>query len=649
MGNSDTERDILVEAASPTHAPGRYNGAPEVNCFFGCGGLDGQFQVQAGQAVSSVDFDLDPGGRIAGTITETVTDSALENAHIQLIHQSAPSSRTRWSNEFRPATDSSGAYETELALPAGEFFVLAVPPLGANFVTQAWQGHACQLAQLGSGVGHGCAVLATDSLEVTAGAVTSAIDFALKPGARIEGTRNPDINTQVWLFNAAGQPLDYRWLFDGSGDEWSFQGLAGGSYYLQFGPMGGDPHVRVLHNGLPCPVGGCERARGEPLSVAPASTLSGVDVTLELGGQLEGSLIDGDSGTTPPFEPVQWASRPVATLDIIDGDGQVVGGATVLDDDGELKLQSTFGIPEGDYFVRTFHQFFGHGVGYNQIIDEGHIPGYTDAIYDGQPCVGRYCDLTAATPVTFEAGQTTDITLEITTGSDIAGSVVDDSSEQPIAAATVKLINSENQTLAATFTDMDGEFSFGAFPAGDYYLRTGMASQVGPGSALPAHAYFDRVYGSSENCSEKLCDPATGDVISLDGDNDAGPLALRVEPGPVISGRVIDELTGDIINGGSVEVYDEEENLVGSYRINRSSARYQTTALPPGTYTLVPVVSPAFQATTQSSEPTVSSVRTTRGTRTGSVSVTIGTESVEADMTVVDRSLDVIFHSGFEP
>ena len=125
-------------------------------------------------------------------------------------------------------------------------------------------------------------------------------------------------------------------------------------------------------------------------------------------------------------------------------------------------------------------------------------------------------------------------------------------------------------------------------------------------------------------------------------------LVLRFEPGPVISGRIIEELTGDIINGGLVEVYDKQENLVGSYRINASSAHYQTTALPPGTYTLVPVVSPAFQATTQSSEPTTSSERTTCDTRTGSVSVTIGTESVEADMTVVDRSLNVIFHSGFE-
>ena len=647
MGDSVTERDILVEAASPTHAPGRYNGTLERLCYFGCGGVDGQFRVEAGQVVDNVDFDLEPGGRIAGVITESAFGSPLENAHIQLFHESAPSRHFGWSDQFRPSTDASGAYETALALPPEEFFVLAVPPRGANFVTQAWQGQACQLAHLTGGAGHGCAILATDSVEVTAGSVTSAIDFSLKPGATIEGTLEPDITRLVWLFNAAGQLLDTR-VLSSSDSEWSFLGLAGGSYYLQFGPAFGDPHVRVLHNGLPCPAGGCDRARGEPLSVAPTSTLSGVDVTLELGGQLEGSLIDGDSGTTPLFEPASGASGPVASLDIIDIDGQVVGGARVLEDDGELKLQSSFGIPDGDYFVRTYAQFLGHGVGYRQLSNHGRIPGYADVIYDGQACAGIDCDLSSATPVTFEAGQTTEITIEITTGSDISGTVVDDSNDEPISHAVVKLIDSANETLAATHTDQDGEFSFGAFPAGDYYLRTGMASQVGTAWASPGHAYFDRIHGSSENCSENLCDPATGDVISLDGDDDAGPLALRVEPGPVISGRIIDELTGGIINGGSVEVYDEEENLVGSYRINRSSARYQTTALPPGTYTLVPVVSPAFQATTQSSEPTASSARTTRDTRTGSVSVTIGTESVEADMTVVDRSLNVIFHSGFE-
>jgi hypothetical protein len=648
MGDSDTERDILVEAASPTHAPGRYNGTLDRLCFFGCGGFDGQFQVEAGQAVDNVDFDLEPGGRIAGTITETASGSVLENAYILLFHHSAPSLHNGWSDHFRPSADASGAYETALALPPGKFFVLAAPPPGANFVTQAWQGHACQLAQLTNGAGHGCILGLTDSVEVIADEITSAIDFALKPGATIEGTLEPDINKLVRLFNGVGQLLKTKTSFDSTG-EWAYQGLAGGSYYMEFGPLGVDPHVRVLHNGLLCPDGGCERARGEPLSVAPASSLSGVDVTLELGGKLEGSLIDGDSGTTPPFEPAQWASGPVAVLDIIDTDGQVVGNANVLDDDGELKLRSTTGIPEGDYFIRTHAHFPGHGVGYRQRSSHGRIPGYADAIYDGQACAGLDCDLSTATPVTFEAGQTTEITLEITTGSDISGSVVDDSNDEPIPHAVVKLIDSSNETLAATRTDLAGEFTFGAFPAGDYYLRTGMASQVGFEWAAPGHAYFDRIYGASENCSEKLCDPATGDVISLDGDNDAGPLALRVEPGPVISGRIIDELTGEIINAGSVEVYDEEETLVGSYRINATSTRYQTTALPPGTYTLVPVVSPAFQATTQSSEPTASSVRTSRDDRTGSVSVTIGTESVEADMTVVDRSLNVIFHSGFEP
>lgn len=644
MGASDTERAILLEAGSPTHAPARLNGSPQRPCFFGCGGLDGQFEVDAGEIIDDIEIQLEPGGVISGTITESASGAGLADAHIQLIHESEMSPMIRWSEHFRPQADASGDYQTSLALPVGEFFVLAVPPAGANFVTQAWQGYACQLAEVTGGINNGCPILATDTVSVTANQITSGIDFALNPGATLAGTLGPtDISRQVWLFNGAGQSLQFVAIGPGQ-DQWSFTGLAGGSYYLQIGPFGGEePYLRVLHNGLPCPFGGCDRARGAPLSVFPGSTVSGLSFTLEIGGALKGTLVDADTGNVPPFEAGYWPEAPIARLDIIDADGQVVGGADVVEDEGELTFESNLGIPEGDYFVRTYMEFFGRGVGYLGLAtSDGAVPGYADAVYNGQVCAGLDCDLSAATAVSFTPGETSEITLEIATGSSISGSVVDDSNDEPIQYTVVKLVDSANRLLAANYTNDDGEFSFGAFPAGDYYLRTAMSSQLGAGTLLRGHTYFDRVHGAAGNCSENLCDPTAGDVIALDGDNDAGPFELRVQPGPVISGRIIDQMTGDIINGGRVEVYDENDDLVGSYRVIPTDARFQTTALAPGTYTLVPIVSPAYQPGTQTASGAA------RGTSSGGFSVTIGSESVEADVNVVDIALDVIFRTDFQ-
>ncbi len=638
-------RNIVVEAAGPSHAPGRYNGSAENGCYFRCGDTSGMFSVSAGDTVSNVDFELEPGGgTVAGTITDGSTGSELDNAYVEpLISTGMP-----YSQHFRAISDSSGNYQLPFALPPDEYHLRSGPGPGDNYVIQAWQGFPCQHDS--------CPILNTDTVEVSAGVVTTDIDFALQPGATISGTLDPAADP--WrlprLFDAIGVGVVLDMYLQEGQAEWHFDGLSGGSYYLEVGSLSESPFMRKLHNGLPCPVGGCNRARGNPLTVQPGATRTGVDLTLDLGGSVAGTIVDAATQATPPVI-VPGTNSHIGHYDVINAAGTVVGGGTIFKDDGEVVLRPSSGIPPGDYYVRTFNNWLNNGIGsVHPSLGRAVIEGYSDAVYPDIACAGMDCDLDAATPITISNNELTEITIGIKQGSNIAGSIVDQDTGALIGNAVVKLVDAQNRKLAATHTDNNGEFTFGAFPSGEYYLRTAMSSIPGPGSfSRFQNPYFDRVHGATDRCSELLCEPTDGTAITLDGSSDADPIILEVETGPVIRGQIMDVTTGLPINGGYVQVFNDQGNLVGEYKVNTTTSFYQTTALEAGTYTLNPVVSPAFNAVPQSSSPASPSqlmsshesggnVLTTSGT-----SITIGKEDVQANTAVVDSFLDTVFTSRF--
>jgi hypothetical protein len=627
-------RDLIVEAAGPGHAPGRFNGSSDSGCYFNCGGTSGSFPVAEGDSVTDIDFSLQPGGTISGTISRESTGAPIEGASVELRDSALG---YPFSMHFQASSDSSGNYQTPLAVAPGDYHLLARGPFEGNFVAQAWQGYSCQ---------HGtCPILDTDTVELQAGVVLPDIDFALRAGARISGELVPDnIVRFIRLFDGAGIMLDQVALF-ASETEWSFKNLSGGSYYIELGPATGvSGHIRKLHNGLLCPFSGCDRARGVPITIPPGSSLGLEEDQLQLGGQIQGTIVDADTGLAPAVD----GPGNIGTYDIIDSAGTIVGGGAIQQSDGDVILAPSAGLPPGSYFVRTYNNWIGSGIGYiDPLAGNATLPGYTDAMYPDIACAGQLCDLDAATPVTVTAGNTTSITIEISTGSKITGNVVDDGSDEPIERTIVKLIDDQHRLLATVKTDPNGGFDFGAFPAGSYYLRTAMSSNKGPGTMGVQHPYFDRVYGASDLCSEQRCDPTTGATITLDGSNDAGPFELRVESGPVITGRIIFALTGLLINNGYVEVTDANGSFVGRYRINHQTGRYQTTALSPGDYTLVPMISPAFSDVTTSSMSPAHSPAGTRAQRSGSMVVTVGNESVEADLQVIDDGIDKLFNDRF--
>ena len=626
--------EVMVEAASATHAPARYDFAGEAFCYFSCTPIGGEFTINPGEAVTGIDISLDEGGTLSGSVAHADTGVPAEDARIELTTQEG----YNYSDHFEAVTGSDGTYSQPIALPAGTYFIKAAPADGDNLVTAAWNGYPCEYSK--------CPILDTDPVEIEAGVHQTGFDFALEPGARISGELYPDdIERIVRVFNGAGIFLDTKvfWADDLPASEWSFDGLSGGSYYIELGPLiaptlhGGSPRIRILHNGRLCPYGGCNRASGVPITIPADSSLSLSQIDLPLGGQIEGAIVDASTGSSPAIP----AGSILDLYDVIDSEGTVVGGGTIREQDGDLVMAESSGLPPGDYFVRTYHSFSGAGIGYDHPgFNHDVLAGYVDAMYPDVACAGLACDMSQAAAVTVTSGNTTEITVEVSAGSDISGTVVDDTTGSPVDNAFVKLVDAGNTLYATAITD-DGEFEFGAFPAGTYYLRTSMSAQTF-GFNPHQNPYFDKIHGAPGRCSEQLCDPEEGDEIVLDGTSDAGPFELRVEPGPVIHGHIIFDLTGLIINNGHVEVYDEADRLVGVYGIDRSTGEYQTTALEPGDYRLVPIVSPAY------SDVSTPSGRLSAGQSGQGLVVTMGTEDVQADLEMTDNGLDLLFRDQFE-
>lgn len=641
LGEGET-RDLVIEAAGPVHAPARHNFTGNLPCFFRCG-PGGEIPVASGDTITA-DIALDAGAVFSGTITDAATGDPLPNALVEPVDED---SGRGYSQRFRGVADTNGDYTTPLATPAGDRFVLAGAAFGDNFAAEAWNDVPCEYRR--------CPILDTDPLTLAAGEHATGIDFALDPGATISGTLQPDDGFRiVRVFNGAGVQLNSIVINSGEAD-WSFDRLSGGSYYIELGvPTGSGPFVRILHNGLVCPFSGCDRARGEPVSAPSGSSVSLDPIELPGGGLIEGVLVDSATGDPISVDP----GSSFSTYNILDGSGEVVGGGFIQEDGGNAVLSSSAAVPPGDYFVRTYQAFFGQGIGYvHPGFGSDALTGYTDAVSPGIPCAGIDCDLSSATAVTVTEGNTEFVTIEMSTGSNITGSIVDDATGTPIENAIVKLVDANNRRLANTWTDETGQFIFGAFPAGSYYLRTAMSAQLGPGVGPAQNDFFDKVHGAAGNCSEQLCDPTTGTEITLDGSSDAGPFELRVESGPVIFGQIVDELTGLPIARGQVNVFNEAGDLVGGYAINGATGEYRTTALAPGEYTLEADVSPAFSSVGFSSSDSPSPAFVDRA-GTGAVKnqneseeplvVTVSTEDVEASLSVVDKTLDLTFADRFE-
>jgi hypothetical protein len=551
-GNGDSEAAIAT-----TDALGDYsaNLPPSVYAFFtqntlgyinkiydnipcSAGGCDADLLtpvVVSNGSDTTANFVLDPGGRIAGRVTDSATGQGIPGVTVFFIPESGEIFFTS------AVTNTNGDYISDGGTAAGNAFAITANNLG--YFNEIWPNTRCSLDSCDPGSG--------TVFPVTGTGTTGGINFVLDQGARITGTVR-DINNaplalvDMNIMDSTGSSVEGG-NTDASGNYVS-GGLAAGTYYV----MTENPYglVDKIWNGIPCGNGNCDpRTLGTPIVVTALGTASNINFVLPPGGRISGTVTHAVGG------------GPIGAgvfVGLSDPSGTYVGGANLDSTETQYTIR---GLPPGTYYANIFSP-----------------PGFFNQMYNNLTCTTN-CNILQSTPIHVTAGATTaniNFPLVPTTQvGTISGTIRDITGGAPgvvVSNLPVQLFNATGAQIAQVNTNASGVYTFPNLAVATYYLRT-----AGSG------ALINQMY-SSGFCS--LCNPVTsgGTPIPVTAGGTA-TADLNLTSGGRISGTVTNFVGGAGINPLTVNVYNTAGVNVASGQTSGTGA-YTTRALPDGTYYL---------------------------------------------------------------
>ena len=382
--------------------------------------------VTAGLTTAGIDFQLQMGGTITGTVTDAITHAPLSNILVGA--------------HYANGVSTGGAIGTNLAgvytiggLPTGTYYVRTV--ISYPYFDELYDNLPCPTGN--------CTPQAGTGVSVTAGSTTSGIDFGLMRGGTITGTVTtaasgvPRPDVRVDAYTASGQLASQAWS-NGSG-VYALGGLETGTYYVR--AWNSYPYLGELYNNVSCPAGNCTLTEGTGVSVTTDATTAGINFSLALGGTITGIVTARETGA-----PIVHAGVGVFAAN------RESAGVGWTDAAGVYAVS---GLAPGTYFVRA-----------------GSDSGYRGALYDNKPCHPD-CDITTGTGVVVSAeGTTTSINFALDRSGVITGIVRDDYSGAPLANIIVTAFTSPGAAAGQTVTDASGSYSIPFLEPGTYYVRT---------------------------------------------------------------------------------------------------------------------------------------------------------------------------------
>jgi hypothetical protein len=339
-------------ASEPTHLDELYNG---FLCQPSCDPTTGTpIPVTLGSTTGPINFALDLGGGIMGTVTAAISGAPLGNAQVEVFGSSGASAGSTYTN-------AQGAFVVGDLLP-GVYFARA--------------RHSTRLGQLYDGLPcePSCTVTNGTPITVTGGVAKPGVDFSLTSLGAISGTvtvagaGQPLSNEFVNVYDATGTYVGF-----GSTDSagaFKVEGLRAGSYFAMAAAGG---YVPQLYNGIQCPAS-CTVTTGTPIPVTLNSEVGGINFSLLALGKLSGTIYDAATGIPLPYG--DFAVYNVTGSFVRHGNSDGTGTYTVSN------------LPAGTYFVSTTDN-----------------SDYVEELYDNLDC-GAPCDVTRGTPISVTLGTT---------------------------------------------------------------------------------------------------------------------------------------------------------------------------------------------------------------------------------------------------
>lgn len=500
----------------------------------GCFPTNGKpFVVAAGTTLTGINFALNAGGRIAGTVTSG--GAPVSGAGVDVFS----SGGTFVTQAF---SGSAGEYITPDGLPAGSYYLVTENQSG--LIDQLYDGNTC---------GFTCAVTTGKKVDVAAAATTPGINFDLTPGGRISGqvtdkaSGAPLANLEVGVFNATGAEIAYG-RTDGLGNYTIFGGMPTGTYFVQtFSYSSTNQHVNKVYNDITCPA--CDPITGTGVAVTTGATTAGINFALDTGEVIGGTI--ADAGTGLPLSGVGVL--------LFDDQGRFV--TNTRSDDSGAYVMST-GVPAGTYFART------------SSFD------YVNKLYDTGVCLA--CDVTRGTPITVDGiGATGGINFALTAGGHIAGTVTATTGGAAVPGSRIRLFNSSGSFIAQTFTNGVGAYITAALPPGNYFVRTANTS-----------GFIDELYN---NAPCVPCTQSQGTAVTVVTAGLKGGIDFALDSGGLVSGFIKDQATGSPIKGVTVSVYRASDGVLVATTDPTDANGYYRISLPVGTYQVEPSAVAGFR------------------------------------------------------
>ncbi|MCI0611849.1 carboxypeptidase regulatory-like domain-containing protein, partial [bacterium] len=486
----------------------------DIICEPYCNPTTGTPIILSGSA--TVDFALELGGSISGTITDSSTSAPIPDVYIQIYNSNGSSVAYGYS-------DSSGNYTVTGPL-AGDYY--ATTYNYDNYIDEVYDDHPCE---------PDCNPLSGDPITVTAGQNTSAIDFALSPGGIISGTitdsatSNP-IDSYVYVYDSSGNYISSGFT-DGSGN-YQVGGLLTGNYFVLTSNTAG--YIDELFDNIPCYQGNCGPTSGDPVSVIEGSTTPGIDFALDIGGSFSGQV----SGDGIPL--------PYSSVNVFDSEGFYIAYG-YADESGNYSVT---GLLDGNYYATTYNYY-----------------GFVNELYDDFPCQ-KGCDTTQGTPISVTIGSNTPgIDFDLDQGGTISGKVTDETTSDPIYSG-VLIYDTQGILTDYAYTDGTGNYtSYNGLASGKYYAIT-----------YNYYGYMEELYDNIP-CAFGKCDPLSGTPINVTTGNTTPNVDFELNQGGKISGNV-SPTVGPPIPYFEVRIFNSTGSFLGyGYSVD-SSGNYEVSGLP---------------------------------------------------------------------
>jgi Carboxypeptidase regulatory-like domain len=434
----------------------------DLPCGDGCDPVaDGTpIAVSVGETASGIDFTLQIGGVITGTVTHTVTGEPISSVEVRIWSQGGSYVKYDY-------TSSSGQFSVT-GLPTGNYFASTDAYYYSEYLDEVYDDLPCV---------PGCDPTAGTPIAVVAGATTAGIDFALDRLGVISGTVTsaatglPLYDAYVSIYDAAGAYVTGEYIYSGA---FQVGGLLPGTY---FAVANAYEYASEIYDDILCPYG-CDPTVGTPITVALNQTVAGIDFALQDRGAISATVVDVASG------------EPIASIRV-----------ELWNSGGSYYTSQYTGVTGVAFFDNLQPGVYYASTGYSS--------GYLDELYDDIPCLwgaSSGCDPTKGTAIVVVPATTREIDfalLYFDTG--ITGTVTD-AAGAAIVGASVDAWDEAGNLVDSTQTLFTGEYFLRLDP-GTYHVST----DNGQG-------YTDEVY-PGHPCTDgpppTFCDPQQGAGVTV--------------------------------------------------------------------------------------------------------------------------------------